>query len=112
MADAFVQRGEFDFQPEAAPDVVKTLLDKMFQQVPWPAHRAAGLSFIEGQREGLFPHDLAREALETDLHWRNPEWHTELLDLPFSTYRRHLKSGVTGLTEALWQLEVGSTEKN
>jgi hypothetical protein len=37
-----------------------------------------GLSFIEVQRDGLFPHDLAREALVTDLRWRNPAWYAEL----------------------------------
>jgi hypothetical protein len=31
----------------------------------------------------------------------------ELLDLPFSTYRRHLMAGITQVTEALWQREVG-----
>jgi predicted short-subunit dehydrogenase-like oxidoreductase (DUF2520 family) len=30
----------------------------------------------------------------------------ELLDLPFSTYRRHLSSGVAAVTEILWQREV------
>jgi len=30
----------------------------------------------------------------------------ELLDLPFSTYRRHLTSGVAAVTELLWQREV------
>ncbi|MEW6405538.1 MAG: ATP-binding protein [Chloroflexota bacterium] len=30
----------------------------------------------------------------------------ELLDLPFSTYRRHLTSGIQRLTEVLWQCEV------
>lgn len=37
-----------------------------------------GLSFIEFSPEGIFPHDLAREALTVDLHWRNPDWYTEL----------------------------------
>ncbi len=37
-----------------------------------------GLSFIEFGPEGLFPHDLAREALTADLHWRNPDWYMEL----------------------------------
>ncbi len=32
----------------------------------------------------------------------------ELLDLPFSTYRRHLKAGLVRLTDRLWQMEVGS----
>jgi hypothetical protein len=36
------------------------------------------LSFIEAGREGLFPHDLAREALVADLRWRNPDWYKEL----------------------------------
>ncbi|MEZ4667235.1 MAG: ATP-binding protein [Anaerolineae bacterium] len=37
-----------------------------------------GLSFIESGIEGIFPHDLAREALVTDVHWRNPDWYAEL----------------------------------
>ncbi len=37
-----------------------------------------GLSFIQSSPEGLFPHDLAREALTADLHWRNPDWYGEL----------------------------------
>jgi hypothetical protein len=37
-----------------------------------------GLSFMEAERRGLFPHDLAREALIADLRWRNPEWYAEL----------------------------------
>ena len=36
------------------------------------------LSFIDSGREGIFPHDLAREALVADLHWRNPDWYLEL----------------------------------
>jgi hypothetical protein len=38
----------------------------------------SSLSFIEGGQEGIFPHDLAREALLVDLRWRNPEWYAEL----------------------------------
>lgn len=36
------------------------------------------LSFIESERHGIFPHDLAREALTADLRWRNPDWYAEL----------------------------------
>jgi DNA-binding SARP family transcriptional activator len=36
------------------------------------------LSFISSGPRGLFPHDLAREALAADLKWRNPPWHLEL----------------------------------
>ena len=35
----------------------------------------------------------------------------EALDLPFSTYRRHLKSGITRIVEILWQWEIGGTDK-
>jgi hypothetical protein len=31
----------------------------------------------------------------------------ELLDLPYSTFRRHLKAGVDELTEMLWRREIG-----
>lgn len=110
VADLFAQRGTFRFQPEAAPDIVRVLLEQLVQKVPGPAHRTAleacalvrlltedllsqildmpdphelfewlrGLSFIESGPLGLFPHDLAREALVADLHWRNPTWYAEL----------------------------------
>jgi hypothetical protein len=37
------------------------------------------LSFIEQGPYGLFPHDLAREVLFADLHWRNPASHQQLI---------------------------------
>jgi hypothetical protein len=36
------------------------------------------LSFVEQGAEGLFPHDLAREVLDADLRWRDPEGFREL----------------------------------
>jgi hypothetical protein len=36
------------------------------------------LSFIEEGPYGLFPHDLAREVLDADLRWRNPQSYLEL----------------------------------
>lgn len=36
------------------------------------------LSFIEQGAQGLFPHDLAREVLDADLRWRNPEGYYHL----------------------------------
>lgn len=36
-----------------------------------------GLSFIEPGPQGLFPHDLAREVLDADLRWRNPDDYLE-----------------------------------
>jgi hypothetical protein len=35
----------------------------------------------------------------------------DLLDLPFSTYRRHLAEGIRHLTELLWQREIGGLKK-
>lgn len=110
VADVFAQRPDVRFEPEAAPDVIKVLVERFIQKVPSPAHRAAleicalvrltteallsemlmmpdahelfdwlrELSFIEAGRRGLFPHDLAREALIADMRWRNPDWYTEL----------------------------------
>lgn len=110
VADVFQQRSGQNFQPEASPDIVKTLLESFVQKVPGPAHRAAleacslvrvltesllatmlgmpdahelfewlrGLSFIEAGPFGLYPHDLAREALAADVRWRNPDWYAEL----------------------------------
>ncbi|MCE7980112.1 MAG: ATP-binding protein [Caldilinea sp. CFX5] len=36
------------------------------------------LSFMESEWRGLFPHDLAREAIIADLRWRNPARHGQL----------------------------------
>ncbi len=38
----------------------------------------------------------------------NQERAAELLGLPFSTYRRHLKGGITRVAEILWQKEIGN----
>jgi hypothetical protein len=34
----------------------------------------------------------------------------EILDLPFSTYRRHLRSGIEEMTARLWAREIGNLE--
>lgn len=131
IADVLLQNQELNLQPEADPDVIKTLLEKFLEEVPSPIHRMAleccaivrlttesllaqmlgiserfdsnmpeidlpnsrskirsdvceifnwlrGLSFIESGEIGLFPHDLARKILNTDLRWRNLEWYGEL----------------------------------
>jgi hypothetical protein len=123
VADVFAQRGQVRFEPEAAPDIIKTLLEQFVQKVPSPAHRAAleacalvrlttepllatmlqfpdahelfewlrGLSFIESERRGLFPHDLAREAVAADVRWRNPIWYGELHQRARDFYMRQLR---------------------
>ncbi|MGY1679302.1 AAA family ATPase [Geodermatophilus sp. SYSU D01176] len=35
-------------------------------------------SFVEEGTEGLYPHDLAREVLDTDLRWRDPDRYADL----------------------------------
>jgi hypothetical protein len=48
------------------------------------------LSFIEAGRQGIFPHDLAREALTADLRWRNPTWYNQLHQRARNFYARRL----------------------
>lgn len=50
-----------------------------------------GLSFIESGRAGLFPHELAREALSADLRWRNRDWYAELHRRARNYYARSLR---------------------
>ena len=49
------------------------------------------LSFIEAGRSGLFPHDLARDALTADLRWRNLDWFIELHRRARMFYTNHLQ---------------------
>ena len=39
---------------------------------------SCGLSFMEQNAEGLFPHDLAREVLDADFRWRDPDGYLEM----------------------------------
>ncbi len=50
-----------------------------------------GLSFIQSGAHGIFPHDLAREALTADLRWRNPDWHKELHKRARAYYIKHFE---------------------
>lgn len=49
------------------------------------------LSFIESGRNGVFPHDLAREAIAADVRWRNPDWYGELHKRARSYYNARLQ---------------------
>ena len=69
-------------------------------------------SKIAEAAEGLRVHPrdekLFRAVDQTYLHpAATQEAAAELLDLPFSTYRRHLTSGIQRLTEILWLQEIG-----
>ncbi|MBL7826424.1 MAG: ATP-binding protein [Saprospiraceae bacterium] len=50
-----------------------------------------GLSFISIGKEGIYPHDIAREALCADLKWRHPDWNNELHTRSRQYYHRKLK---------------------
>ena len=125
VADVLAQRPGVRFQPQEAPDVIKTLLEKFIEKAPGPVHRAAlevcalvrlttesllsellepadvrelfdwlrQLSFIEAERHGIFPHDLARDALTADLRWRNPDWYAELHRRARNYYMAHVQEG-------------------
>jgi hypothetical protein len=49
-----------------------------------------GLSFMEASRQGLYPHDVAREALIADLRWRNRDRYAELHRRARAYYSRHI----------------------
>ena len=69
----------------------------------WTEREAIG-SLREAHRESK----LYRALHHTYVQPAGTQEHTaELLDLPFSTFRRHLKAGVMRVTEQLWQHEVG-----
>lgn len=36
------------------------------------------LSFYDQNMSGIFPHEIAREALSRDVKWRNPDWYSSL----------------------------------
>jgi hypothetical protein len=63
------------------------------------------LSFVESSAEGIFPHDLARETLTTDLRWRNPDWYVELHNRARKYYTDHL-SQTSGLTQQRLMLDT------
>ena len=54
-------------------------------------HWLRSLSFVESAADGLFPHDLTREALVADLRWRNPDWYIELHRRARSYYATRLQ---------------------
>ena len=47
-----------------------------------------GLSFIESGPRGLYPHDIAREALGAELRWRDPDQYAEIHRRAGAAYRR------------------------
>ncbi|HEX5501950.1 MAG TPA: ATP-binding protein [Thermomicrobiales bacterium] len=91
--------------------------DRLGTAAASPAERAAALrALVTEAVEALraTPRDLKlHRALDrTYLHPApTQEQAAELLDLPFSTYRRHLKAGIERVTEALWQHDIGTAPR-
>lgn len=53
------------------------------------------LSFLDFDERGIFPHDLAREALVADLRWRNQDRYRELHDLARNFYITRVNEGTS-----------------
>ncbi|MDQ3812874.1 MAG: ATP-binding protein, partial [Armatimonadota bacterium] len=66
-----------------------------------------GLSFIEAGRGGIFPHDLAREALIADLRWRNPDWYAELHRRAHNYYATRYATSLQQMTDETPPQEQG-----
>jgi hypothetical protein len=49
-----------------------------------------GLSFVESTPEGLLPHDLARDVLDADLRWRDPDGYRDV----FRHVRGHISTAL------------------
>lgn len=71
IADVFAQGQEICFQPESAPDVVKTLLQKFIQDVPTPAHRLAleACALIRLTTEALLAQMLSMPDVHELFQW-------------------------------------------
>ena len=52
------------------------------------------LSFIEHSPEGIFPHDVAREALDTDFRWRDPDAYNDVHRRVWMYLGDRLRNGV------------------
>ena len=71
----------------------------------------ASLSFIEHAPDGIFPHDLVRDALDLDLRWRAPETYREV----HRGVRRHVVRRVqasTGLEQQRASLDLVYLHRN
>jgi len=64
--------------------LVYVTTEKIIEEVlnPQMAHELFNwlttLTFVEKGPAGIYPHDLARDAITSEMHWRNPEWYRHL----------------------------------
>lgn len=64
-----------------------------------------GLSFIEPGFEGIFPHDLAREVLDADLRWRNPQGY-RMMNRQVRKYFDKLMQETEGSTQRMVMTDI------
>ncbi|HRF46514.1 MAG TPA: ATP-binding protein [Anaerolineales bacterium] len=120
-ADDFAQAVRAALRDSTAPDLLRgnpLLRSRLVLGRCWPASdelaRSRALAdLLRSTAETLLasPRDTRLyRALEATYFGSTitQEQAAERLDLPFSTYRRHLKAGVARLTEWLWQQELGA----
>lgn len=71
VADIFAQNQDIYFQPQIAPDAVKTLLEKFVEEVPTPAHRIAleACALVRLTTEALLAEMLALEDAHELFEW-------------------------------------------
>lgn len=73
--------------PEMLQDVLKLAPEEARELFGW----LASLSFVERAPAGASPHDLARDVLDVDLRWRDPEGYQHT----FRAVRSHIHRGLT-----------------
>lgn len=64
--------------------IVRVTTEKIIEEVLGPQmalelfNWLVTLTFIEKGPAGIYPHDLVRDAIMTELQWRNPDWYRHL----------------------------------
>lgn len=51
-----------------------------------------GLSFVDSGPDGIFPHDLARDVIDADLRWRDPDTYRRIFHRVWTRIHRTLQS--------------------
>jgi len=91
----------------------RVVLARVAAGAPFDAHAEALRALVTGAvaaLDGTPRNRKLREALEVTFVSAvgTQEEAAEALDLPFSTYRRHLTEGIAAVVDGLWRMESGS----
>jgi hypothetical protein len=62
----------------------------------------SGLPFMEIGPHGIYPHDLARDVLDADLRWRDPDAHRALSQQVVASLRGRLQAARGELQQRIW----------